>query len=76
MTHPAPHALRAESLRLGYDGRTVVDGLDLDVPDGRITAVVGPNGSGKSTLLRGLARLIAPEAGRVTLGGRDIRSFG
>lgn len=76
MTRPASHALRAESLRLGYDGRIVVDGLDLDVPDGRITAIVGPNGSGKSTLLRGLARLIAPGAGRVTLDGRDVRSYG
>ena len=76
MTRPTTHALRAESLRLGYDGRTVVDGLDLEVPDGRITAIVGPNGSGKSTLLRGLGRLIAPEAGRVTLDGRDVRSYG
>lgn len=76
MTHPDGHALRAESLRLGYDGRTIIDGLDLEVPVGRITAIVGPNGSGKSTLLRGLARLMTPESGRVTLDGRDVRSFG
>ena len=75
MTRSAPHALRAESLTLAYDGRTVIEGLDLEVPDGRITAIVGPNASGKSTLLRGLARLMRPEAGRVTLDGRDIRSF-
>ncbi|GAA4060544.1 ABC transporter ATP-binding protein [Agromyces indicus] len=76
MTHPDSHALRAEGLRLGYDGRTVVDGLDLAVPDARITAIVGPNGSGKSTLLRGLARLIVPQSGRVSLDGRDVRSYG
>jgi iron complex transport system ATP-binding protein len=76
MTHVTSHVLRTESLRLGYDGRTVIDGLDLEVPDGRITAIVGPNGSGKSTLLRGLGRLISPAAGRVTLDGRDVRSFG
>jgi iron complex transport system ATP-binding protein len=75
MTRSAPHALRAESLTLAYDGRTVIEGLDLEVPDGRITAIVGPNASGKSTLLRGLARLMRPESGRVTLDGRDIRSF-
>ena len=50
-----------------------IDGLDLEIPDGRITAIVGPNASGKSTLLRGLARLMRPEAGRVTLDGRDAR---
>ena len=76
MTRPAPNALRAESLTLAYDGRTVIDGLDLEIPEGRITAIVGPNASGKSTLLRGLARLMRPESGRVTLDGRDIRSFG
>jgi iron complex transport system ATP-binding protein len=76
MTRPAPNALRAESLTLAYDGRTVIDGLDLEIPEGRITAIVGPNASGKSTLLRGLARLMRPESGRVTLDDRDIRAFG
>jgi len=72
----APHSLRAESLTLAYDGRTVIDRLDLEVPDGRITAIVGPNASGKSTLLRGLARLMTPVSGRVALDGRDVRSYG
>ena len=75
MTRETLQALRAESLTLAYDGRVVIDGLDLEIPDGRITAIVGPNASGKSTLLRGLARLMRPEAGRVTLDGRDVRAF-
>jgi iron complex transport system ATP-binding protein len=75
MTRETRQALRAESLTLAYDGRVVIDGLDLEIPDGRITAIVGPNASGKSTLLRGLARLMRPEAGRVTLDGRDVRAF-
>jgi iron complex transport system ATP-binding protein len=70
-TGAAP-ALRAEGVRLGYDGRTVVDGLTLDLPQGKVTAIVGPNASGKSTLLKGLARLLPLEAGRVLLGGRDV----
>ncbi len=73
---PAPAstapALRAEGVRLGYDGRTVVDGLTLDLPAGKITAIVGPNACGKSTLLKGLARLLPLEAGRVLLGGADV----
>ncbi|WP_323099590.1 ABC transporter ATP-binding protein [Intrasporangium sp. YIM S08009] len=60
-------AIRARGLTLSYDGRRVVDGLDLDVPAGRVTAVVGPNGCGKSTVLRGLSRLLRPAAGSVHL---------
>ncbi|MDT0543499.1 MULTISPECIES: ABC transporter ATP-binding protein [unclassified Streptomyces] len=67
--------LRASGLRLAYDNRPVVDGLDLAVPPGRITAIVGANACGKSTLLRALARLLAPRGGAVHLDGRDLRSI-
>ncbi|MEU8789127.1 ABC transporter ATP-binding protein [Streptomyces sp. NPDC048643] len=77
-TDRAPGAgpdLRATGLRLAYDGRAVVDGLDLVVPPGRITAIVGANACGKSTLLRALARLMAPRAGTVELDGRALHSM-
>ena len=67
--------LAAEGIAVGYDGRRVIDGLDLTIPSGRITAIVGPNACGKSTLLRGLARLQPLEAGRVMLGGRDVSAM-
>lgn len=67
--------LRAHGVSLGYDGRRVVEGLDLEIPQGRVTVVVGPNACGKSTLLRGLAGLHPLEAGRVTLGGLDARGM-
>ncbi|MFC5381598.1 ABC transporter ATP-binding protein [Aquipuribacter nitratireducens] len=69
---PVAARLAAEGLSLGYDGRRVVDGLDVRIPTGRITCVVGANACGKSTLLRGLARLLRPETGRVVLDGGDI----
>lgn len=53
------HRARAD---LAYEERTVVDALDLDVPDGRVTVIVGPNACGKSTTLRALGRL--PQAAR------------
>jgi iron complex transport system ATP-binding protein len=62
----------AEGLCLGYDGPDVVHEVDLDVAAGSFTALVGANACGKSTLLRGLARLLTPRAGRVTLGGADV----
>jgi iron complex transport system ATP-binding protein len=69
----ARHELRATGLSLGYDGVRVVDNLDLAIEPGAITVIVGANASGKSTLLRGLARLLPPQAGTVTLDGRDIK---
>ncbi|SDE66478.1 iron complex transport system ATP-binding protein [Blastococcus fimeti] len=66
------HALVAEELTLAYGERTVIEGLDLAVPAGRITAIVGANASGKSTLLRSMSRLLAPRAGRVLLDGRAV----
>ena len=64
--------LSSQAASFGYDGRAVVDELDLDVPDGKLTVLVGPNACGKSTLLRGMARLLRPTAGAVLLDGRAI----
>jgi iron complex transport system ATP-binding protein len=74
---PAPGTaeLAARGLTLAYEGRVVVDGLDLELPRGEVTAIVGPNACGKSTLLRGLSRLLAPAAGAVLLDGADLHSL-
>jgi len=68
----ASRTLEAESLALGYRDRAVIDGLDLAIPPGRITAIVGANACGKSTLLRAMSRLLAPREGRVLLDGRQV----
>lgn len=67
-------SLEAAGLRVGYGERTVIEGLDLTVQTGVITALIGPNASGKSTLLGALARLLTPSAGSVLLDGADIRA--
>ncbi len=71
MTAAEP-ALAYEGVRLALDGRTVLDGVDLVVPDDGVTVLVGPSGSGKSTLLRLANRLLAPDAGRVLFRGVDV----
>lgn len=64
--------LQARHLQLAYGDNVVVDGLDLDVLDGTVSAVIGPNGCGKSTLLRALARLMRAKRGYVLLDGKRI----
>lgn len=64
--------LTARRLRVVYGGFTVLDEVVLDVPPGRVTAVVGPNGAGKSTLFHCLAGTLRPLGGQVLLGERDI----
>ncbi|AOX44719.1 ABC transporter ATP-binding protein [Microbacterium sp. BH-3-3-3] len=68
----ANRTLSAEKLTLSYGDRTIIDELDLELPAGRITAIVGANGCGKSTLLRALARLLPPKTGRVILDGKAL----
>jgi iron complex transport system ATP-binding protein len=69
------HEFAATELSLGYDGRRIVVYRDLRIPAGRVTVIVGANASGKSTTLRGLARLLRPESGVVTLDGQDVHSL-
>jgi iron complex transport system ATP-binding protein len=67
--------LRAESLRIAFPGRTLIEGLSVDFGAGRVWAILGRNGSGKSTLLRALAGLQMPQEGRVFLDGMALHSM-
>ncbi|MES5822554.1 ATP-binding cassette domain-containing protein [Streptomyces sp. RG80] len=67
--------LEARGLRARYGGFTALDGVDLDIPPGRVTAVIGPNGAGKSTLFHCLAGTLTPTGGLILLGTRDITSL-
>ncbi|MTD16706.1 ATP-binding cassette domain-containing protein [Nakamurella sp. YIM 132087] len=66
------NALVLRGLRKTYDGRNVVDDIDLDVPTGSFFGLVGPNGAGKTTTLSMVTGLLRPDAGRVLLAGVDV----
>ena len=72
MTDQPRLAVRLQDVRLDRGSRTVLDGIDLDVPRGSVTAVLGPSGSGKSTLLAALTGELVPAAGTIEVLGRPV----
>lgn len=68
--------IRLEGVGFAYEDVPALHGIDLDIPAGTTVALVGASGSGKSTLLDLLPRFYEPTEGRITLDGRDIRTFG
>ena len=66
--------ITCEKASFAYEGRSVINGLDLKIERGEYLCVVGENGSGKSTLIKGLLGLIAPVHGRITYGEGLTRS--
>src|SRR5512139_3983553 len=64
--------LSARGLTRDFRGFRAVDQVDLTVAAGSVHALVGPNGAGKTTLFNLLTGFLAPTAGRIDLGGRDI----
>src|SRR5437764_12948069 len=64
--------LSCEGVEVAYDKVQVLFGVDLDVEQGEIVALLGTNGAGKSTLLKAVSGLVTPIAGTITFEGRDI----
>jgi ABC-2 type transport system ATP-binding protein len=64
--------IEAHHLTKRFGSVTALDGLDLTVPPGRITAVLGPNGAGKTTLVRTVGTLLRPDAGTLLVAGHDV----
>ncbi len=67
--------VRFTDVHFAYEDRAVLDGFDLDVPRGLITALLGPSGAGKSTVLQLLLRLYDVDRGTVTFDDVDIRGL-
>lgn len=68
-------AVALHDVTVAHGPAVVVDGVDLQLPAGRITVLAGPNGCGKSTLLGSIRRLLKPRSGRVTLDRDDVTTL-
>jgi phospholipid/cholesterol/gamma-HCH transport system ATP-binding protein len=67
--------VRVRGLTTVLGGKTVFDALDLDIPRGRITAIMGPSGTGKTTLLKHITGQQRGDAGEVVVDGRNVATL-
>ena len=65
--------IHLEDFTMAYTDRPVIWDIDLDIYEGRITAIIGPNGAGKSTLMKGILGLMKPISGKVSIMGKSYK---
>jgi phospholipid/cholesterol/gamma-HCH transport system ATP-binding protein len=68
--------VRIRGLSFYRGGRAIFDGVDLDIPRGKVTAVMGPSGTGKTTLLKLISGQLQPASGTVEVDGQDVHALG
>lgn len=67
--------LEAKNLVVSYDDKTILKGVNLKIPNEKISVIIGANGCGKSTLLKSFCRLIKPEDGEILLNQKPLFSY-
>ena len=67
-----PTLVRIRGLTTVLNGKTIFDALDMDIPRGKVTAIMGPSGTGKTTLLKHITGQMRADAGSIHVGGRNV----
>ena len=73
--NPSSHDIELKNISFAYENRTIIDGVDLKIPEHTTTAIVGPSGGGKTTLTSLMARFWDVKSGEVLLGGKDVKDY-
>ena len=68
-------AFRIENLSSGYEENLILNGLNVVIPEGKITTIIGPNGCGKSTLLKTIGRILKKDYGDIFLQEQNMESL-
>lgn len=71
-----PALVSIRGLSFSRNGRKIFDNIDLDIPRGKITAIMGPSGTGKTTLLRLVGGQLRPDSGTVRVAGINVHRLG
>ena len=72
---PESHDIELKNVTFAYENRTIINGVDLKIPECTTTAIVGPSGSGKTTLTNLMARFWDVQSGEVFLGGKNVKDY-
>ena len=78
ITAPAgsENLVKIRGLHFARGDRVIFDGVDLDIPRGKLTAIMGPSGTGKTTLLRLIGGQLAPDQGSIEVDGLQVQELG
>ena len=75
MNAPAENLIEVRGLHFAYGRRAILRGIDLDIPRGKVVAILGTSGSGKTTLLQLIGGSLQPARGSVRVFGREVHSL-
>lgn len=68
-------AIRVSDLTVAYEGNTIIEGMNVTIPKGKISIIIGGNGCGKSTLLKTISRINKPSKGDIFINGKNVKSI-
>lgn len=67
------NAINVKNLSVSYDSNKIIENMNLNIPENKISIIIGSNGCGKSTLLKTLARVIKPDTGEIFINEKNIK---
>jgi len=72
LNHPSDLLVKMENVSFSHGSRVILDGINIDIPRGKVTTIMGPSGTGKTTALRLITGQILPSSGRVIVDGLNV----